>query len=378
MTLATIDSVRRIQFWQQHANGVLTVFPGNDADGIPFPIARIFTIAEVPSGGTRADHAHRDCAQLLVCLTGKIDVWITDGTDSTVLEVRADGSGLLIPPMLWNTVRFEGRDTTLMVICDRPYEASDYVRGWQEYLQLREASSMSPKPVIAGQPSRSAPDIGSPALLDAIIETSRRAFGYFDEYAPYRIMYPWVAQNLRDLPSQSRILDLGAGVNPLPLVFAERHMHVDTVDSSAIMRVLPRTIGWNGWGYFDYSKIDRRISSWNCPAEDFIPVAPYAAAYSVGMLAHMAAAARHRLFVNVLSWLEPRGRFLFTLDMVPGTDFVWNYCEGVEVEPIAAHGTVGSIRQMLERLSFRIEQFTVLRGLAGTRTDILLAACCRS
>lgn len=377
MTLATIGSVRRIQFWQQHANGVLTVFPGDDAEGVPFPIARIFTIAQVTEGGARADHAHRNCAQLLVCLTGRIDVTITDGKDTTTLEVRADGSGLLIPPMLWNTVRFEGPATALMVICDRPYEASDYIRGWQEFLELRSLSPVKPRLSAASQSPASKADAGPPELLDTIIQTSRRAFGYFDEFAPYRIMYPWVAHHLRDLPPHSRILDLGAGVNPLPVVFAERHMQVDTVDSSPIMRALPRIIGGNGWGYLDYSKIDPRISSWNCPAEGFHPSAPYAAAYSVSMLAHIAKADRNRVFVNLLSWLEPGGRFLFTLDIVPGSDFVWNRREGVEVEPLGEHGTVGDVRQTLEHLDFRIDQFVVLRGLEGTRTDILLTACCR-
>ena len=136
MTKTTIYSPTRIAFWQHHADGDLTVFP-NAADGVPFQIWRVFTIAGVSPNGTRADHAHRRCSQLLACLSGKVSVKITDAASSVVEHLEANGICLLIPPMLWNSVTFEGPETVLAVFCDELYDQSDYIREWDEYSSLK-------------------------------------------------------------------------------------------------------------------------------------------------------------------------------------------------------------------------------------------------
>jgi hypothetical protein len=139
MTKTTIGSIRWIQFRQLNRHGVLSVFEGNDPHGVPFPIARVFTIAAVPSGGRRGNHAHRHCSQLLVCLSGGIEVFLDDGLDMTSIAVKADAKALLIPPLLWNTVMFKNPSTVLMVFCNEPYDPGDYIRDRDEYLRLKRA-----------------------------------------------------------------------------------------------------------------------------------------------------------------------------------------------------------------------------------------------
>ena len=89
------------------------------------------------AGATRADHAHRGCSQLLACLSGRVAVEINDGHEIAHETVLPDGGCLLIPPMLWNRVTFEGPATVLAVFCDELYEESDYIRNWDEYLRLK-------------------------------------------------------------------------------------------------------------------------------------------------------------------------------------------------------------------------------------------------
>jgi hypothetical protein len=145
MTRTTIGSIRWIQFFQQHdRNGVLSVIEGNDPHGVPFPIARVFTIAAVPSEGRRGNHAHRHCSQLVACLSGSIEVFLADGVDTTSIAIKSDGKGLLIPPLLWNTVTFENTSTVVMVICDEPYDSADYIRDWDEYLRIKHAAAVDP------------------------------------------------------------------------------------------------------------------------------------------------------------------------------------------------------------------------------------------
>ena len=136
MNHTTIRSLSRIAFPQHHGDGTLTVFAAG-ADAVPFQIQRIFTIAGVTASATRADHAHRGCSQLLACLSGRVAVEINDGHEIAHETVLPDGGCLLIPPMLWNRVAFEGPATVLAVFCDELYEESDYIRNWDEYLRLK-------------------------------------------------------------------------------------------------------------------------------------------------------------------------------------------------------------------------------------------------
>ena len=98
---------------------------------------------------------------------------------------------------------------------------------------------------------------------------------------------PLVAARLRDLPPGSRLLDIGAGVTPVPLWLANRGMLVDCVDPHPVIRTLPAADDWNEWGFFDYSVVDARIQSYHRDAREHVPTQRYDRIYSVSALAHM-------------------------------------------------------------------------------------------
>ncbi len=134
---STINGMpRRICFKQHHTDGVLTVFPEGES-GVPFQIRRIFTIAGVSVNGRRGNHAHRRCSQLHACFAGRVDVEITNGTKQVIESLSANGTALLIPPMLWSSIIFEGPSTVLAVFCDALYDETDYIRDWDEYVRLK-------------------------------------------------------------------------------------------------------------------------------------------------------------------------------------------------------------------------------------------------
>ena len=132
----TIDQIRLIKFWQHDNAGILTVFQTGESE-VPFPIRRVFAITGVPAGGRRANHAHRNCRQLHICICGRVAMHLTDGTRSREIELTDDGIGAMVPPLIWSSIIFDHPETALMVICDEPYDESDYIRDWQEYLSLQ-------------------------------------------------------------------------------------------------------------------------------------------------------------------------------------------------------------------------------------------------
>lgn len=110
--------------------GALCVYEG--AGSVPFDIQRVFTVT-APKGSTRGNHAHRECAQLLVCVAGSIRVTSDNGSEKREFLLDGMGVGLLIPPRNWAKQEYLSDGAVLMVLCDRPYEAQDYIREYTEF-----------------------------------------------------------------------------------------------------------------------------------------------------------------------------------------------------------------------------------------------------
>jgi dTDP-4-dehydrorhamnose 3,5-epimerase-like enzyme len=105
---------------------------------VPFRIERMFALA-APAGAKRGRHAHRLCSQFMICVSGAVDVVCEDGSKRNTFALNRRNQALLVPPGLWNTVEFRQNDSVLIVLCDRVYEADDYIRDYAEFLSFRES-----------------------------------------------------------------------------------------------------------------------------------------------------------------------------------------------------------------------------------------------
>ena len=105
---------------------------------VPFRVERMFALA-APAGSTRGRHAHRLCSQFMICVSGAVDVVCDDGRSKNIFALDRRNQALLVPPGLWNTVEFRRSDSVLVVLCDRVYEAEDYIRDYAEFLSFRES-----------------------------------------------------------------------------------------------------------------------------------------------------------------------------------------------------------------------------------------------
>lgn len=99
---------------------------------VGFPIKRVFTVS-ARKGIVRGDHAHKECTQLLVCVSGVIQVTCDDGADCSEYVLEDMNSGLLIPPGIWARETYLTDNALLMVLCDRAYEAEEYIRDYDEF-----------------------------------------------------------------------------------------------------------------------------------------------------------------------------------------------------------------------------------------------------
>ena len=110
-------------------NGELSVFEyGNQF--VSFSIKRIFNVrSEI--GSVRGKHAHRLCSQMLICSNGAIEVFCDDSVNQNVFMLDKPNYGLLVPPGIWAEQKYIEHNSTMTVICDRIYEAEDYISDYQ-------------------------------------------------------------------------------------------------------------------------------------------------------------------------------------------------------------------------------------------------------
>ncbi len=214
-----------------------------------------------------------------------------------------------------------------------------------------------------------------PDLLRNLVDLSRETFGFYTRHFPRTIEYPWVADKLESLPRGQRVLDLGAGLNPLPLFLARRGARVDTVDSHPQVRVPPTVPSWNEWGFYDYARVHPNLRSHNLSAFDFEPDAPLDVVYSVSVIEHMPRATWEAILTRCRRWLAKNGRLILTIDLIPGTESLWNYAEGLEVEPVAVHGTVTDLIRCLDGLGFTPSESVILGDVPKSRTDLFFVDC---
>ena len=211
-------------------------------------------------------------------------------------------------------------------------------------------------------------------ISDRLAAISDKSFGSRDEYPLSRIMHRWAAAYLQHLGPGSRVLDIGAGISPVPLFLAEQGAVVECVDKSPAKRTFPNTDDWNGWGFLDYGRLHPNITAYNCGIEEFGFAALYDAIYSVGCLAHLPRHVREDTFARCRDRLLPGGITLHAIDVIRSSDFLWNRCEGREFEAPVRHGTVGDVADQLASLGFHINEYRIIRSIPDARTDLLLIA----
>jgi len=117
--------------------GDLTTLEPDDGV-VPFAIRRVYYIHHVPTGVTRGGHAHRALRQLMICLSGRLDVHLDDGRGRVSVTLSDPRVGLLLAPMTWREMNDFAPDTVCLVLASEPYDEADYIHDYPEF--VREAS----------------------------------------------------------------------------------------------------------------------------------------------------------------------------------------------------------------------------------------------
>ena len=105
---------------------------------IPFDIKRVFYVYGVKNQNDRGKHSHYKTKQLLICLSGKIDVIVDDGTHRKKYRLSKPNQALYIPEMIWDEQVYESEESVLLVLANTHYETKDYVENYDDFLKTKD------------------------------------------------------------------------------------------------------------------------------------------------------------------------------------------------------------------------------------------------
>lgn len=103
---------------------------------IPFLPRRYFVITDVPSDQVRGAHAHKECQQFLVCVTGSCSVVMDDGAKQNEILLDCPNKGLYLAPMIWSTQHKYSKNAVLLVFASDYYDEADYIRDYAQFQEL--------------------------------------------------------------------------------------------------------------------------------------------------------------------------------------------------------------------------------------------------
>src|SRR5262249_52979136 len=95
-----------------------------------------YLVYEVPSKEVRGERAHRECHEFLICVSGSCRVVVDDGQNRAETTLDRPNVGLHIPPMIWCVEYKYSLDAVLLVLASDVYRAEDYIRDYDEFLQV--------------------------------------------------------------------------------------------------------------------------------------------------------------------------------------------------------------------------------------------------
>ena len=102
---------------------------------LDFVPARMYWLFDIPKGHERGHHAHKALNQLLIVVSGSVDIELSEGETSNTFHLDQSSPALRLKPGLWRVLRNFSENASVIVLCDKPYDENDYIRDFESYLE---------------------------------------------------------------------------------------------------------------------------------------------------------------------------------------------------------------------------------------------------
>jgi dTDP-4-dehydrorhamnose 3,5-epimerase-like enzyme len=104
---------------------------------VPFQIKRSYWIYDVPGGEIRGGHAFIEQQELIIALSGSLDIVVSDGNEEKKFSLNRSYYGLYVPSGLWRHMENFSTNTLALVVSSTTFNENDYIRDFDEFKKLK-------------------------------------------------------------------------------------------------------------------------------------------------------------------------------------------------------------------------------------------------
>lgn len=105
---------------------------------IPFEIKRVYYMYQTGREVRRGFHAHKSLEQILICIHGSCKVQLDNGREKKAVTLETPYEGLYISNDMWREMYDFSEDAVLLVLASDYYKEEDYIRDYNDFLQMIE------------------------------------------------------------------------------------------------------------------------------------------------------------------------------------------------------------------------------------------------
>lgn len=90
-----------------------------------YPLRAFFV--QAPAGTSRGGHGHKTGRQILVRISGEIEVQLSWQSEDRSVVLGRENQAIMIASPVWSRQLYNGNDPRLLVLCDTPYDPNSYI-----------------------------------------------------------------------------------------------------------------------------------------------------------------------------------------------------------------------------------------------------------
>ena len=102
---------------------------------VPFGVKRVYWTYDLPSGESRGGHAHRQCEEFIIAVSGSFSVTLDNGSERETHYLNHPYEGLYVGAGIWRTLEDFSTGSVCLVLASEHFSEEDYIRDYDEFIQ---------------------------------------------------------------------------------------------------------------------------------------------------------------------------------------------------------------------------------------------------
>ena len=114
--------------------GNLTV--AEQMKNVPLDVKRVYWTYDVPGGESRGGHAHKECVEFIIAVSGSFTVTLDDGKGQREdWHLNHPWQGLLVKTGIWRTLEDFSSGAVCLVLASELFDESDYIYAYDDFIE---------------------------------------------------------------------------------------------------------------------------------------------------------------------------------------------------------------------------------------------------